>query len=75
MSRDVTRPPRPAGTGPVPADVTTPARLEGVNRMERLAKEAAEALAGAPAEDVVRWATDTFGDRICITSSLSLIHI
>jgi len=42
------------------------ARLEDVIRMERLATEAAEALAGASAEDVVRWATDTFGDRICI---------
>jgi phosphoadenosine phosphosulfate reductase len=39
--------------------------------MERLANWAAEELAGAPAEDVVRWATDTFGDRVCITSSMT----
>jgi phosphoadenosine phosphosulfate reductase len=65
-------------TGPATADMTTPARPEETIRMERLANEAAEALAGAPAEDVVRWATDTFGDRICITSSMTdavLIHL
>jgi phosphoadenosine phosphosulfate reductase len=46
--------------------------------MERLVAEAVEALAEAPAEDVIRWATDTFGDRICITSSMSdavVIHL
>jgi len=46
--------------------------------MESLAREAAETLAGAPAQDVVRWAVDTFGDRICITSSMSdavLVHL
>src|SRR5262249_60488685 len=32
----------------------------------------------ASAEDVIKWATDTFGDRICITSSMSdavVIHL
>ena len=32
----------------------------------------------ASAEDVIRWATDTFGDRICITSSMSdavIVHL
>ena len=46
--------------------------------MERLAAEAAEALDGAPAEDVIRWATETFGDRLCITSSMTdavIIHL
>ena len=46
--------------------------------MERLVTEAQDALAEAPAEDVIKWATDTFGDRICITSSMSdavVIHI
>lgn len=51
--------------------------------MERLAAEAADALAGASAQDVIAWAAGTFGSRICITSSmsdavlvsLSLIHI
>ncbi len=39
--------------------------------MEKLAAEAAETLKGAPAEDVVRWAVRTFGDRLCITSSMT----
>ena len=46
--------------------------------MERLVAEAADALADAPAEDVIKWATDTFGDRICITSSMTdavIIHL
>ena len=83
MSRDTIRPAvppttEPAATRAVTADPAQRARLEDVNRMERLATEAAEALAGAPAEDVVRWATDTFGDRICITSSMTdavIIHL
>jgi phosphoadenosine phosphosulfate reductase len=46
--------------------------------MERLAAEAAEALNGAPAGDVIRWATQTFGNRVCITSSMTdavIIHL
>ncbi len=39
--------------------------------MERLAAEAAEALAGAPAHEVIRWASRTFGDKLCITSSMT----
>ena len=39
--------------------------------METLAAEAAEALQGAPAEEVIRWAADTFGSRLCITSSMT----
>jgi phosphoadenosine phosphosulfate reductase len=38
---------------------------------ERLAAEAADALAGAPAEEVIAWAAKTFGSRLCITSSMS----
>jgi phosphoadenosine phosphosulfate reductase len=47
-------------------------------RMRAVAEKAAEELEGAAAEDVVRWATDVFGDRICITSSMNdavLIHL
>ncbi|SEG08135.1 phosphoadenylylsulfate reductase (thioredoxin) [Thermomonospora echinospora] len=39
---------------------------------------AARALEGAPALEVIRWAVATFGDRICLTSSMSdaaLIHL
>jgi phosphoadenosine phosphosulfate reductase len=46
--------------------------------MERLAAEAAEALNGAAADDVIRWAGETFGSRICITSSMTdavIIHL
>ena len=46
--------------------------------MERLAAQAAEELADAPAEDIIRWAVDTFGSRICITSSMTdavIIHL
>lgn len=47
--------------------------------MERLAPEAAEALAsqaaqtlvGAPAEEVIAWAAQAFGNRLCITSSMT----
>ncbi|MDR0345886.1 MAG: phosphoadenylyl-sulfate reductase [Nocardiopsaceae bacterium] len=45
--------------------------MEEPIRMERLAAKAARDLADAPAEDIVRWAADTFGDRVCITSSMT----
>ncbi|HEY2552958.1 MAG TPA: phosphoadenylyl-sulfate reductase [Streptosporangiaceae bacterium] len=46
--------------------------------MERLAADAAESLAGAPADEVVTWAAETFGNRICITSSMTdavVVHL
>ena len=46
--------------------------------MERLAADAAVTLQGASADDVVRWAAETFGSRICITSSMTdavLVHL
>ena len=52
--------------------------LEEPELMRTLAERAAEELADAPAEDVIRWATDTFGDRICVTSSMTdavIIHL
>jgi phosphoadenosine phosphosulfate reductase len=39
--------------------------------MRSLAETAARELQDASAEEVIRWATDTFGPRICITSSMS----
>ena len=45
--------------------------LEEPHRMEKLVAEAAQALADAPAGEILRWATDTFGDRICVTSSMT----
>src|ERR1700758_186495 len=54
------------------------APLEDPELMRTLVEQAAEELADAPAEEVIRWATDTFGDRICITSSMTdavLVHL
>jgi phosphoadenosine phosphosulfate reductase len=52
--------------------------LEDPEHMRTLAEQAAEDLADAPAEEVIRWAVDTFGDRICVTSSMTdavIIHL
>ena len=52
--------------------------LEDPEHMRTLAEQAAEELADAPAEEVIRWAVDTFGDRICVTSSMTdavIIHL
>jgi phosphoadenosine phosphosulfate reductase len=46
--------------------------------MRSLADQAAEELENASAEDIIRWATDKFGDRICVTSSMTdavIIHL
>jgi phosphoadenosine phosphosulfate reductase len=52
--------------------------LEDPELMRTLAEQAAEELADAPAEEIIRWAVDTFGERICITSSMTdavIIHL
>src|SRR5215471_15351966 len=52
--------------------------LEDPELMRTLAEQAAAALADAPAEEVIRWAVDTFGERICVTSSMTdavIIHL
>jgi phosphoadenosine phosphosulfate reductase len=46
--------------------------------MRDLAEHAAKELEGASAEDIIRWAADTFGDRVCLTSSMTdavIIHL
>src|SRR3954447_3429184 len=35
-----------------------------------IVESAADALEEAPAEEIIRWAIATFGDRICVTSSM-----
>ena len=48
------------------------------NKMAELAAAAARDLADAPAQDVIAWATETFGGRVCITSSMTdavIIHL
>jgi phosphoadenosine phosphosulfate reductase len=50
----------------------------GNSALEKLAAEAAESLAGAPAHEVIAWAAQTFGPRLCITSSMTdavIIHL
>jgi len=54
-----------AAPGPVRAGRRTPAELEA------LARDAAVALEGASAERIAKWATDTFGARFCVTSSMA----
>ena len=52
--------------------------LTDVGSLQQLAESAARHLEGAPAEDIVRWAADAFGDAICLTSSMRdavLIHL
>jgi phosphoadenosine phosphosulfate reductase len=52
--------------------------MEDAEQMRTLAEQAAAELADASAEDVIRWATDTFGERICVTSSMTdavIIHL
>jgi phosphoadenosine phosphosulfate reductase len=44
---------------------------EEARRMEKLATDAAEALRGAQADEVIVWAAETFGKRLCITSSMT----
>ena len=44
---------------------------EVVIETERLAAKAAADLAGAHPDDVIRWAADTFGSRLCTTSSMT----
>ena len=59
-------------------DLTAPVRMEDAEQMRTLAERAAAELADASAEEVIRWATDTFGDRICVTSSMTdavIIHL
>ncbi|MFE9102192.1 phosphoadenylyl-sulfate reductase [Actinomadura geliboluensis] len=46
--------------------------------LEDIVESAAAALEGAPTLEIIRWAAATFGDRICLTSSMSdaaLIHL
>jgi phosphoadenosine phosphosulfate reductase len=49
-----------------------------VDELIDLAADAGAALEGASAEEIVRWAADTFGARFCVTSSFAdavLVHL
>jgi phosphoadenosine phosphosulfate reductase len=58
--------------------VTLDAQEEDREQMRSLVEKAAEELEGASAEEIIRWAADTFGDRLCVTSSMTdavIIHL
>jgi phosphoadenosine phosphosulfate reductase len=46
----------------------SPTQVDGLSV---LAERAGEELEHAPAEEIVRWAVETFGDRVCATSSMA----
>jgi phosphoadenosine phosphosulfate reductase len=67
---------RPSRSGS--SDPAAVVRTEERPEMERLAAEAAQTLDGAPADEVIKWAAQTFGSRVCITSSMTdavIIHL
>jgi phosphoadenosine phosphosulfate reductase len=50
----------------------------GTHPLEAAATRAAAELAGAAAVDILRWAAETFGDRVCVTSSMTdavIVHM
>lgn len=52
--------------------------MTGTVELPELAARAGRELEGAPAEEIVRWAADTFGSRFCVTSSFAdtvLVHL
>jgi phosphoadenosine phosphosulfate reductase len=66
------------GLNAVDANKGDDQHVKDPQRMRSLADQAAKELEDASAEDIIRWATDTFGDRIAITSSMSdavIVHL
>jgi phosphoadenosine phosphosulfate reductase len=58
--------------------VRTDATPEEPHPMEQVAARAADELADASPDDILRWAVATFGDRICVTSSMTdavIVHM
>jgi phosphoadenosine phosphosulfate reductase len=62
-----------AGLGLVTLGATAPAdsTRRSAAELKALADTAGIALEGAPAEEIAKWATDTFGARFCVTSSMA----
>ncbi|HEV7628338.1 MAG TPA: phosphoadenylyl-sulfate reductase, partial [Streptomyces sp.] len=50
--------------------MTTAQQQYSAAQLRQLAEEAGRELEDAPALDVLRWATETFGRRFCVTSSM-----
>ncbi|MBX6354585.1 MAG: phosphoadenylyl-sulfate reductase [Micromonosporaceae bacterium] len=53
-----------------PRDSAEPGR-RSQQELRELATRAGRELEGAPAEEIVRWAAETFGERFCVTSSMA----
>ena len=54
------------------------AMRDNPDNLEQIAARVADGLADASPEDILCWATRTFGDRICVTSSMTdavIVHI
>jgi phosphoadenosine phosphosulfate reductase len=71
-------PVRPSATRLTRQSQAKPAPAPGESRWQAVAAQAARELATAPAPDVIAWAAETFGDRRCITSSMTdavIIHL
>jgi phosphoadenosine phosphosulfate reductase len=70
---------RSSATWPASRDQTLPAAdSQAERRLAALAASAAQQLATAPAREVIAWAGQTFGDRLCMTSSMTdavIIHL
>ncbi len=65
-------------SGPVAEEAEEASSQKEPHGMEQLVARAAEDLADASADDILRWATRTFGERICVTSSMTdavIIHM
>ncbi|WBB66624.1 phosphoadenylyl-sulfate reductase [Micromonospora sp. WMMD812] len=62
-----------AGLGLVGIGGSKPAGVPGRSpeELRALAEEAGRELEGVPALEIARWAAETFGDRLCVTSSMA----
>lgn len=52
------------------SDTAADTGRRGAEELEALALRAGRELEEAPAQEVLRWAAETFGDRFCVTSSM-----
>ncbi len=62
----------------VPLQLRRPAYGRSPDQLREIAEIAGPELEVAPAEDIVRWAAETFGSRFCLTSSMAdavLAHV
>jgi phosphoadenosine phosphosulfate reductase len=57
-------------SGTTPVDLGTPLVRRTPDELRALAERAGRELEDAPAEQILRWAVETFGPRFCVTSSM-----